>query len=132
MNDKSSKKMTSFNWSEKTAFLGHSDEASQDCCLLAGWEQWEEPVLHAGHHACFCFSYGPGPASPTLRGPCWPPGDGKWLGKGTLGVRRHAQDPVLVFQCPPCRSLTRVLVESYRKIKEAGQKFEIIFVSADR
>uniref|UniRef100_A0A2K5ZJ48 Thioredoxin-like fold domain-containing protein n=1 Tax=Mandrillus leucophaeus TaxID=9568 RepID=A0A2K5ZJ48_MANLE len=37
-----------------------------------------------------------------------------------------------VFQCPPCRSLTRVLVESYRKIKEAGQSFEIIFVSADR
>ncbi|XP_069883520.1 nucleoredoxin isoform X2 [Dipodomys merriami] len=34
--------------------------------------------------------------------------------------------------CPPCRSLTRVLVESYRKIKEAGQQFEIIFVSADR
>ncbi|KFO99747.1 Nucleoredoxin, partial [Calypte anna] len=34
--------------------------------------------------------------------------------------------------CPPCRSLTRVLVESYRKIKEAGQKFEILFVSADR
>ncbi|XP_011811613.1 PREDICTED: nucleoredoxin [Colobus angolensis palliatus] len=34
--------------------------------------------------------------------------------------------------CPPCRSLTRVLVESYRKIKEAGQSFEIIFVSADR
>nr|XP_060613621.1 nucleoredoxin [Anolis sagrei ordinatus] len=34
--------------------------------------------------------------------------------------------------CPPCRSLTRVLVESYRKIKEAGQKFEIVFVSADR
>ena len=37
-----------------------------------------------------------------------------------------------VLQCPPCRSLTRVLVESYRKIKEAGQKFEILFVSADR
>lgn len=34
--------------------------------------------------------------------------------------------------CPPCRSLTRVLVESYRKIKESGQKFEIIFISADR
>ncbi|XP_068945816.1 nucleoredoxin isoform X2 [Petaurus breviceps papuanus] len=34
--------------------------------------------------------------------------------------------------CPPCRSLTRVLVESYRKIKESGRKFEIIFVSADR
>lgn len=41
-------------------------------------------------------------------------------------------EQALVFQCPPCRSLTRVLVESYRKIKEAGQKFEIIFVSADR
>lgn len=37
-----------------------------------------------------------------------------------------------VLQCPPCRSLTRVLVESYHKIKEAGQKFEILFVSADR
>ncbi|XP_067866725.1 nucleoredoxin isoform X4 [Heterodontus francisci] len=34
--------------------------------------------------------------------------------------------------CPPCRSLTRVLVETYRKIKEMGQKFEIVFVSADR
>lgn len=89
-------------------------------------------MLDAGHHACFCLFYGPGSASPTLRGPCWPPCDGKWLGEGTLEVPSHAQDPVLVFQCPPCRSLTRVLVESYRKIKEAGQKFEIIFVSADR
>lgn len=35
-------------------------------------------------------------------------------------------------QCPPCRSLTRVLVESYRKVKEAGHEFEIVFVSADR
>ncbi|XP_043910248.1 nucleoredoxin isoform X1 [Protopterus annectens] len=34
--------------------------------------------------------------------------------------------------CPPCRALTRVLVESYCKIKESGQKFEIVFVSADR
>ncbi|XP_043574139.1 nucleoredoxin isoform X1 [Chiloscyllium plagiosum] len=34
--------------------------------------------------------------------------------------------------CPPCRSLTRVLVETYRKIKEMGHKFEIVFVSADR
>lgn len=38
----------------------------------------------------------------------------------------------LLHQCPPCRSLTRVLVESYRTIKESGQKFEIVFVSADR
>ncbi|XP_078080827.1 nucleoredoxin [Mustelus asterias] len=34
--------------------------------------------------------------------------------------------------CPPCRSLTRLLVETYRKIKEMGQKFEIVFISADR
>ncbi|MBN3280163.1 NXN protein, partial [Polyodon spathula] len=34
--------------------------------------------------------------------------------------------------CPPCRSLSRVLVESYRTVKESGQKFEIVFVSADR
>lgn len=43
--------------------------------------------------------------------------------------------PLLFFslrQCPPCRSLTRVLVESYRTVKESGKKFEIVFVSADR
>ncbi|KAG5269358.1 hypothetical protein AALO_G00201110 [Alosa alosa] len=40
--------------------------------------------------------------------------------------------PVVWLRCPPCRSLTRVLVESYRKVKESGQKFEIVFVSADR
>uniref|UniRef100_A0A8C4S3I0 Nucleoredoxin n=2 Tax=Erpetoichthys calabaricus TaxID=27687 RepID=A0A8C4S3I0_ERPCA len=34
--------------------------------------------------------------------------------------------------CPPCRSLTRVLVESYGMVKESGKKFEIVFVSADR
>ncbi|TNN01685.1 hypothetical protein fugu_011067 [Takifugu bimaculatus] len=33
---------------------------------------------------------------------------------------------------PHCRSLTRVLVETYRAVKESGQKFEIVFVSADR
>ena len=36
------------------------------------------------------------------------------------------------WQCPPCRSLTRVLAESYRTVKDSGQKFEIVFVSADR
>lgn len=54
---------------------------------------------------------------------------GKWL---EVGKKPCHMARALVFQCPPCRSLTRVLVESYRKIKEAGQKFEIIFVSADR
>ncbi|XP_052376191.1 nucleoredoxin-like isoform X1 [Oncorhynchus keta] len=34
--------------------------------------------------------------------------------------------------CPPCRSLTRVLLESYRTVKESGQHFEMVFVSADR
>ncbi|XP_066877749.1 nucleoredoxin isoform X2 [Kogia breviceps] len=56
-----------------------------------------------------------------------------WVaGNWEEGTNVRLQDATHVFQCPPCRSLTRVLVESYRKIKEAGQKFEIIFVSADR
>ncbi|KAG7243131.1 hypothetical protein INR49_016506 [Caranx melampygus] len=44
----------------------------------------------------------------------------------------HSLRDQLFRMCPPCRSLTRVLVESYRIVKESGQKFEIVFVSADR
>jgi len=34
--------------------------------------------------------------------------------------------------CPPCRGFTPKLVETYNKMKAAGKKFEIIFVSSDR
>jgi nucleoredoxin len=34
--------------------------------------------------------------------------------------------------CPPCRSFTPKLVETYNKIKAAGKKFEIIFASSDQ
>ncbi|XP_043942229.1 nucleoredoxin-like [Protopterus annectens] len=34
--------------------------------------------------------------------------------------------------CPPCRGFTPFLVETYKKLKEKGEKFEIIFVSSDR
>jgi len=34
--------------------------------------------------------------------------------------------------CPPCRGFTPKLVENYKKLKEAGKDFEIIFVSSDR
>ncbi|XP_006008021.1 nucleoredoxin-like [Latimeria chalumnae] len=34
--------------------------------------------------------------------------------------------------CPPCRSFTPFLVETYKKLKSQGEKFEIIFVSSDR
>jgi len=33
--------------------------------------------------------------------------------------------------CPPCRRFTPLLTEKYNQIKEAGHKFEIIFVSSD-
>uniref|UniRef100_A0A7S1J100 Thioredoxin domain-containing protein n=1 Tax=Eutreptiella gymnastica TaxID=73025 RepID=A0A7S1J100_9EUGL len=33
--------------------------------------------------------------------------------------------------CPPCRAFTPVLVTFYKKMKEKGQEFEIIFVSSD-
>nr|KAF6314863.1 hypothetical protein mMyoMyo1_008640 [Myotis myotis] len=38
----------------------------------------------------------------------------------------HVEVYFSVHWCPPCQSFTPVLVESYRKIKEAGQKFEVI------
>ncbi|XP_032823738.2 nucleoredoxin [Petromyzon marinus] len=34
--------------------------------------------------------------------------------------------------CPPCKSFTPMLLEVYRRVRESGKKFEIIFVSSDR
>lgn len=34
--------------------------------------------------------------------------------------------------CPPCRAFTPQLIETYKKVKEKGNAFEIIFVSSDR
>ena len=34
--------------------------------------------------------------------------------------------------CPPCRGFTPVLAEKYKKWKEAGANFEIVFISSDR
>merc|ERR1719158_306224 len=34
--------------------------------------------------------------------------------------------------CPPCRGFTPKLAESYKKMKAAGKKFEIVFASSDR
>ena len=36
------------------------------------------------------------------------------------------------LQCGPCRAFTPQLVKTYKKLKEAGKKFEIIFCSSDR
>ncbi|XP_060541610.1 LOW QUALITY PROTEIN: nucleoredoxin [Pantherophis guttatus] len=76
------------------------------------------------------FPWGPRPFSEVVAGPLLrnsgPPLESSVLEGSHVGVYFSAH------WCPPCRSLTRVLVESYRKIKDAGQKFEIVFVSADR
>ncbi|KAL8581489.1 hypothetical protein ACOMHN_042882 [Nucella lapillus] len=34
--------------------------------------------------------------------------------------------------CPPCRGFTPALAETYTTLKEAGKKFEVVFVSSDR
>jgi len=34
--------------------------------------------------------------------------------------------------CPPCKAFTPKLAETYKKLKEAGKEFEIIFASSDR
>ena len=39
---------------------------------------------------------------------------------------------LFLFQCGPCRTFTPQLVETYKKVKGAGEKFEIIFCSSDR
>ncbi|XP_028938240.1 nucleoredoxin [Ornithorhynchus anatinus] len=76
------------------------------------------------------FPWGPKPFSEVIAGPLLR-NTGQSLDSSTL-EGSHVGVYFSAHWCPPCRSLTRVLVESYRKIKESGQKFEIIFVSADR
>lgn len=76
------------------------------------------------------FPWGPKPFGEVVAGPLirssGQVSDGSALEGSFVGVYFSAH------WCPPCRSLSRVLVESYRTVKEAGQKFEIVFVSADR
>ncbi|XP_044539370.1 nucleoredoxin-like, partial [Gracilinanus agilis] len=76
------------------------------------------------------FPWGPKPFSEVIAGPLLR-NNGQSLDSSCL-EGSHVGVYFSAHWCPPCRSLTRVLVESYRKIKESGQKFEIIFVSADR
>uniref|UniRef100_A0AAY4AWT0 Nucleoredoxin n=1 Tax=Denticeps clupeoides TaxID=299321 RepID=A0AAY4AWT0_9TELE len=76
------------------------------------------------------FPWGPKPFAEVVSGPLLRNNrqttDSSSLEGSYIGVYFSAH------WCPPCRSLTRVLVESYRKVKESGHKFEIVFVSADR
>ncbi|XP_059722253.1 nucleoredoxin [Haemorhous mexicanus] len=76
------------------------------------------------------FPWGPKPFSEVVAGPLLR-NNGETLDSSAL-EGSHIGVYFSAHWCPPCRSLTRVLVESYRKIKESGQKFEILFVSADR
>jgi len=34
--------------------------------------------------------------------------------------------------CPPCKAFTPKLAEAYKKLQDAGKKFEIVFVSSDK
>lgn len=34
--------------------------------------------------------------------------------------------------CPPCQNFTPLLAECYKKVKDAGKKLEIIFISLDK
>ncbi|XDV32553.1 hypothetical protein PO909_003342 [Leuciscus waleckii] len=76
------------------------------------------------------FPWGPKPFAEVVSGPLLrnnrQTADSSALEGSYVGVYFSAH------WCPPCRSLTRVLVETYRKVKESGHKFEIVFVSADR
>ncbi|XP_035240974.1 nucleoredoxin-like isoform X4 [Anguilla anguilla] len=76
------------------------------------------------------FPWGPKPFAEVVAGPLLrssgQTADSSSLEGSYVGVYFSAH------WCPPCRSLTRVLAESYQTVKDSGQKFEIVFVSADR
>ncbi|XP_025108119.1 tryparedoxin-like [Pomacea canaliculata] len=61
------------------------------------------------------------------------------LGKnGPVDVDSFAEEGYVVglyfsaHWCPPCRSFTPKLVECYKACREAGKKFEVVFLSLDR
>ncbi|XP_059174740.1 tryparedoxin-like [Physella acuta] len=62
----------------------------------------------------------------------------KVVGKnGQVAVSSLSDNDVVGFYfsahwCPPCRGFTPVLAEYYTKLRNAGKKFEVVFVSSDR
>ena len=44
----------------------------------------------------------------------------------------HVHTHTCTLQCGPCRGFTPQLVKSYKKLKDEGKSFEIIFVTSDR
>ena len=37
-----------------------------------------------------------------------------------------------IFQCPPCREVSKVLENLYAKLRLDGKKFEVVYVSSDK
>jgi len=57
--------------------------------------------------------------------------------KETVDISAVKQKPYfgLYFSahwCPPCRAFTPQLIQTYKKLKEKGKEFEIIFLSSDK
>jgi len=71
--------------------------------------------------------YGFLPSDVALLGP-----NGGTTAAGTLTAARVLGLYFSAHWCPPCRGFTPKLVEAYRKIKGAGNAFEIVFLSSDK
>jgi nucleoredoxin len=82
---------------------------------------------------CLEFPWSPKPLSEVVKGMTMIDNKGN---KTTLAELQE-QDMIIglyfsAHWCPPCKGFTPELAKTYTKIKEAGKKFEIIFVSSDR
>uniref|UniRef100_UPI00358FAD39 nucleoredoxin isoform X2 n=1 Tax=Myxine glutinosa TaxID=7769 RepID=UPI00358FAD39 len=76
------------------------------------------------------FPWAPKTFAQTIAGPLIRP-LGEMTDYGVLGDA-HIGLYFSANWCPPCKAFTPLLCETYRRVREAGKKFEIIFVSSDR
>jgi len=98
-----------------------------------------EIISHTNFINKFPDPYGPPKEDPFSRPVS------EWFGTTLLvkGEERKASDIInenvevlgLYFSahwCPPCRGFTPALSSKYEQLKEAGKKFDIVFISSDR
>lgn len=77
------------------------------------------------------FPWRPRPITELFEGPLFD-NSGKEVDAKTALTGKYFGIYFSAHWCGPCRQFTPQVIETYKKIKESGKEFEIVFVSCDR